>query len=594
MHLCRAQILNFRNFQALDVNLDPDVVMVGENRVGKSNFIFALRLVLDASLPDAARQLKLSDFWDSCNLASSPEIEIHLDLKDFDGDLALVALLTDYRLASDPSIARLSYVFRKKANVAGPPSSEADYEFSVYGGGDETRFIRNEVRRRVCLDVLPALRDAEGDLGAWRFSPLRPLLEDAIGSIPKDELDDIAAKMAAATTQLGALGPVKTLEADLRQNIASFAGAAQDIKVKLGFAPTDPLRLFRSIALLIDDGRRGIADASLGSANLALLTVRLAEFAWRRSKNERNYTLLCIEEPEAHLHPHLQRKVFQKLFTADTREPLNLFLTTHSPNIASVAPLHSIVLLKASPDGGTRAFSLARLKLHEEELEDLQRYLDTTRADLLFSRGVIFVEGDAEDALLPVFAKSCGHDLDELGITVCNVGGVNFGPYVKLATALDLSFAVITDWDPLDGTKPPLGRKRALDLIDDIRQTRGSGPLEPTKRAALEGDDHKLREAVKKRGLFFNISTLEVEIANSAALLGPLLSVLQATDLGPKSQQRLAQWKTDPSTVDAEQLLAMVARIGKGRLAGRLATKVDGLAPPAYIAQAIEHVAANV
>jgi putative ATP-dependent endonuclease of OLD family len=38
--------------------------MVGENRVGKSNFIFALRLVPNTSLPDSARQLKLSDIWD--------------------------------------------------------------------------------------------------------------------------------------------------------------------------------------------------------------------------------------------------------------------------------------------------------------------------------------------------------------------------------------------------------------------------------------------------------------------------------------------------------------------------------------------------
>lgn len=448
MHLSRVQIINFRNFAALDVALDANVVMVGENRVGKSNFIFALRLVLDTTLPDAARQLKLTDIWDGCNLATAPEVQVHLDLADFDNDVNLIALLTDYRLSSNHTIARLSYVFRKKAGIAGPPSSEADYEFTVYGGGDETRAIRNDVRWRICLDVLHALRDAEGELRTWRFSPLRPLLEDALARVPQTDLNSIAADLNGATAKLGSLGPVKTLETDLRQQIAELAGTPQDLKAKLGFAPTDPLRLFHSIGLFIDDGKRGIADASLGSANLALLTLKLAEFAWRRMKNERNYTLICVEEPEAHLHTHLQRKVFQKLFAEDRDEPRGLFLTTHSPNIASVVPLHSIILLKATPDKGTQAFSLARLKLSGEEIEDLQRYLDTTRAEILFSRGVIFVEGDAEVALLPVFAKSCRHDLDELGITVCNVGGVNFSPYVKLATALAIPFAVITDWDP--------------------------------------------------------------------------------------------------------------------------------------------------
>ncbi|WP_352549649.1 ATP-dependent endonuclease [Mesorhizobium sp. M0027] len=43
---------------------------------------------------------------------------------------------------------------------------------------------------------------------------------------------------------------------------------------------------------------------------------------------------------------------------------------------------------------------------------------------------------------MPIFASLLGHSLDELGITVCNVGGVNFRPYVKLAEALKLPIAL--------------------------------------------------------------------------------------------------------------------------------------------------------
>ena len=65
MHLSRIKIENFRNFSLLDVQLSGNVVVVGENRVGKSNLLYALRLILDASLPDAARQLSVGDFWDA-------------------------------------------------------------------------------------------------------------------------------------------------------------------------------------------------------------------------------------------------------------------------------------------------------------------------------------------------------------------------------------------------------------------------------------------------------------------------------------------------------------------------------------------------
>ena len=64
MHLSRIRIENFRNFSDFDLTLGGNVVVVGENRVGKSNLLYALRLIFDPTLPDSARQLSLSDFWD--------------------------------------------------------------------------------------------------------------------------------------------------------------------------------------------------------------------------------------------------------------------------------------------------------------------------------------------------------------------------------------------------------------------------------------------------------------------------------------------------------------------------------------------------
>ena len=64
MRISRVQIRNFRNFADLDVTLGDHAVIVGENKVGKSNFLYALRLILDPSLPDTARKLREEDFWD--------------------------------------------------------------------------------------------------------------------------------------------------------------------------------------------------------------------------------------------------------------------------------------------------------------------------------------------------------------------------------------------------------------------------------------------------------------------------------------------------------------------------------------------------
>ncbi len=590
MHLKRVQISNFRNLKALDVSLSDNIVMLGENRVGKSNFIFALRLVLDASLPDSARQLKLTDIWDGCDLDARPEVAVHLDFCKFDSDNNLITALTDFRLPDDHTTARVSYVFRRKAeSVAGAPT-DSDYEFLVYGGHHEDNRVGSDLRQRIRVEVLEALRDAEGDLGNWRRSPLRPLLEDAISGVPRPDLDAVANDVGLATERLCALPPIRALEDSIRDRVAGLAGDAHDIDPRLGFAPTDPLRLFKSIGVFIDGGRRGISEASLGSANLALMTLKLAEFEWRRTKGERDYTLICVEEPEAHLHPHLQRRIFQQLFSSQVEERRGLLLTTHSPHVASIAPLRSIVVLRSTPHDGTCAYSLADLSLSNDEFDDIQRYLDTNRAEILFSKGVIFVEGDAEAALVPVFAKTCGLDTDAAGVTICSVGGVNFRPYVKLAKSLSLPFVVITDWDPTNGVA--LGWKRALDMIADIRLISGDPPLE--ENAVETRDEAALRDTAAGYGIFLNRTTLELELAFSPAMLTALLDVLEEAKFGSVRQRRLADWRVAPETVNGEQLMSMIAAIGKGRFSSKVATRAATLEPPEYVRNALSAIAQHV
>jgi putative ATP-dependent endonuclease of the OLD family len=225
MYLSRISIENFRNFAYLDVALNGNVVIVGENRIGKTNLLHALRLQFDPTLPDSARQLRMADFRDGlAPLDANDKILIAVEIKDFESDLDVLAVLTDYRLDDDASTVRLTYEFRPKAELDGDPATDDDYEFICYGGNAEAKGFGYDLRRRLSLDLLPALRDAETDLAAWRRSPLRPLVEEAFNSVDEAQLQAVAKAVQHATAQLSTFDAIRTLESDIRAPLKTIAG----------------------------------------------------------------------------------------------------------------------------------------------------------------------------------------------------------------------------------------------------------------------------------------------------------------------------------------------------------------------------------
>lgn len=595
LYLTRIKIENFRNFADLDVTLGGNIVLVGENRVGKSNLLHGLRLIFDPSLPDSSRQLGLSDFWDGLEeLTRESRILISVEIKDFEDDPDILAMLTDFRLDDDPETVRMTYELRPKADLDGEPGAAEDFEFICYGGENETKVFGHKLRRRITMDVLPALRDAERDLSVWQRSPLRPLIEEAFKAIDVDEIEQIGEAIEEVTAKITEFDEVAALESSIHDLFQEMSGEKQNIKPQLGFSPTDPARLYRAIRLLIDDGERGISDASLGSANLVFLTLKSLEIKRLIEENHRDYTVLAIEEPEAHLHPHLQRSVYRHIFSeaGESDAPLSVFLTTHSPHIASVSPLRSIVLLKEQGDDGTKGYSTQSINLSNEEENDIARYLDVTRAEILFARGVLLVEGDAERFLIPAFASEIGKPLDELGITVCSVAGTNFRPYAKFLTGIGIPFAVITDWDPRE-KKAPLGYNRSLNLVSDIEKQRtGQKPNELIEELkGIDGDD--FADRCEEYGVFSNLTTLETDLFNEG-YAPAIISVLEAHNFSKKRKGNIGKWKEDPSQMDPEELLKMIEAIGKGRFAQRMLSHIDGIKPPGYIARAIEFVAERV
>ncbi len=137
-----------------------------------------------------------------------------------------------------------------------------------------------------------------------------------------------------------------------------------------------------------------------------------------------------IEELEAHLHPQAQMQIIESL---QDQSDIQLILTTHSPNLASKVKLKNLIICN-----NNNAFPMGKnyTKLEDKDNNSdyiyLEKFLDTTKANLFFAKGVILVEGWAEEILLPSIAKKVGINLTEKGVSVVNIGNTAFLRYSKI------------------------------------------------------------------------------------------------------------------------------------------------------------------
>jgi AAA domain, putative AbiEii toxin, Type IV TA system len=187
--------------------------------------------------------------------------------------------------------------------------------------------------------------------------------------------------------------------------------------------------------------------------------------------------VFAIEEPELFLAPQGHRYLYRLIHQLAERGN-QVFFTTHSPGLLSVAALEEVNLVTRDERGVT-----AIERLRPIDVDDTFRALsefDAERAELFFSRAAILVEGMTEKMALPFVFHALGRDADREQISIVECGGKpNLPLFVEICKRARVPYVVVHDSDVRPGSEPLEAAVRLNALIRRRAGARRTVVLEP-------------------------------------------------------------------------------------------------------------------
>ncbi len=506
MYISKIEISNFRNFKSNTINFYPGMnVIIGHNNAGKTNLLNALQLVFNRR--SNRPRMSIDDFCKEYdNFSDPPEIAIVVTITEHEDLMDDKNVVYDWLVKHDaPYEAKVSFDYYlpkgddyesyKKdiegcRNGDGSYNSErcwrliskyylAKYVSRIYGGNPEKKEkADSEWLDKFDFQFFDAIRDAESQMFYGNNTLLKNVMnyfldyDQTKGEKRADLSDEVLKEIKERETNFYKNGTelLGLLTARIKKD--EILKYAEETGAKKSGQPCfDPEiseeDLFFALRLIVE--RNGykipISNNGLGYNNLLFMALILSKLQMECSsymgENAKVFPILAIEEPEAHLHPSMQYNFLKFLQNnlKKNQQVRQIFITTHSTHITSAVDMDNIICLYEDISGRINVGYPG--KAFGDDFESkiyVQRFLDATKSNMLFADRILFVEGLAEQLLIPCLSAYLNKEEEILSkhIAIVSVDSRTFKHFVKIfqyshdnKSPINKKVACITDADPI-------------------------------------------------------------------------------------------------------------------------------------------------
>ena len=543
-------------------------VFVGENNSGKTAILDAIRYVLDTN---SAENIVVSedDFY-----KNEPSFSIHIIFSDLTDKEA--APFAEYITCIDNGLTELHIQLDCNSQRSGRNKYGFIKKHIRTGKDGLGPELESDAKEILAVTFLKPLRDADMELSAGAHSRLAQILQGYFG-IKEEELSvkgknliqivkEYNEKLKQEINRLKGTGEEETIEQKIEAHYLDRL--LLDLKhISLQFVSGKDFLIYKNLLKKLNlsfyeeySGRQG-----LGYLNLLFMA---AELLLLQEDNEAPIKTLIIEEPEAHLHPQHQIKFLQfiKELLSEGKN-FQIFMSTHSPNISSQVCVSDLYICK---DGDVFPLRKTETKLEDEDYKFLHKFLDVTKADLLFARGLIFVEGISEQLVLPAIAEQkLKFLLSDKGISIISVNGKAFKRFLGIF-------------------KDREGKERINIPISCIRDRDVSKEEEGEKRNKTE---MSLKEGIESNPCRYHKVFISEKQNFEYSFLNSNKDLILQALINTYSEQRRKEKMQDLTSKSEKDLYDVIKNHSKSEVSFQLANLITETCEiPQYLIGAIKHV----